>query len=149
MRLFSKQNSEPRVFKSRSCKFPIFYRNNCVLSFLKKKFYFYVLREFRFEIIHFGLLKRSLKRLSKKTKISKIFKKKNVWVFWKPNYPLTKKSKNSRMGKGKGAFLRWSFRIPSHFNIFQIIDTTSIYRAPKILKYFKFKFTPVIYYKYF
>jgi len=149
MRLFSKQNSEPRIFKSRSIKFPKYYNNTFKLSFLKKKIYFFVSREFRFEIIHFGLLKRALKRLSKKNKISKIFKKKNVWVFWKPNYPLTKKSKNSRMGKGKGAFLRWSFRIPAHFNIFQIIEVTDIYRASKMLNYFRFKFTPSMYFKHF
>ena len=98
MRLFSKQNSEPRVFKSRSCKSPIFYRNNCILSFLKKKIYFYVLREFRFEIIHFGLLKRSLKRLSKKTKISKIFKKKKCLGFLKAKLSFNKKIKKFSYG---------------------------------------------------
>lgn len=30
-----------------------------------------------------------------------------MWINLKSNYPLTKKSKNSRMGKGKGMFLRW------------------------------------------
>lgn len=29
-----------------------------------------------------------------------------MWMPLKLNFPITKKSKNSRMGKGKGAFLR-------------------------------------------
>jgi hypothetical protein len=61
---------------------------------------------FRFEFIYFSLLKRYLKK-NLKTKFNYLIQPR-VWVNLRSNYPLTRKSKNSRMGKGKGSFLRWS-----------------------------------------
>jgi large subunit ribosomal protein L16 len=40
-----------------------------------------------------------------------LFKNKKMWFFLLPNYILSKKSKNSRMGKGKGSIRRWIIRI--------------------------------------
>ena len=73
IRLFSKQNFEPRIFKNRNqyCSSFKFYSQI-------KSVYFFIKREYRFEIIHFGIFKRVLKRVSKKNYISKVFKKKNV-----------------------------------------------------------------------
>ena len=33
--------------------------------------------------------------------------RRKTWIFIRPNYVLTRKSKNARMGKGKGNFKRW------------------------------------------
>jgi hypothetical protein len=38
------------------------------------------------------------------------------------NIPLTKKSKNSRMGKGKGSLYRWLVRLPKHYKILEFKD---------------------------
>lgn len=61
---------------------------------------------FRFEFIYFLVLKRYLKK-NLKSKFNNLLNSK-IWVSLRSNYPLSRKSKNSRMGKGKGAFLRWS-----------------------------------------
>ena len=36
---------------------------------------------------------------------------KRIWMFLWPNHILTRKSKNSRMGKGKGSFNRWVLKL--------------------------------------
>ena len=54
----------------------------------------------------------------------------SFWFFLTANYPVTKKSKNSRMGKGKGSFLRWQIRVP--FNL--------IFLEFKILNYLSYFF---------
>jgi len=148
MRLFSKQNLEVKIFKKRKRLLSYLeLRNLSTCAKLKKKSFLSVLinREYRFELIHFGIFKKYIKKVSKKNKISKLFLKKNVWVFWKPNFPMTKKSKNSRMGKGKGSFLRWSFRIGSHFTLFTIRDFTSQLRIKKLVNVLNKKFTPIFY----
>ena len=53
---------------------------------------------------------------SLKKKIKFFFKKKKrnfskIWFFLKKNYPISQKSKNSRMGKGKGIFERMVSRV--------------------------------------
>ncbi len=146
MRLFSRQNLEVRIFKKRSKLLSYFNLNNLLkTSISNRPLSVRINREFRFELIQFGIFKKYIKKVSKKNKISKLFLKKNVWIFWKPNYPLTKKSKNSRMGKGKGAFLRWSFRVGSHFKLFTIRDFTSNIRVFKLVKNLNKKFTPIFY----
>ena len=148
MRLFSKQALEVRIFKKRSKLFSYFNLKNSIFLNKNNTSHSVLLkREYRFELIHFGIFKKYIKKVSKKNKISKLFSKKNVWVFWKPNFPLTKKSKNSRMGKGKGAFLRWSFRVGSHFTLFTIKDFTSQLRLLKLIKSLNKKFTPIFYLK--
>jgi hypothetical protein len=34
-----------------------------------------------------------------------------AWLNLRINYPISKKSRNARMGKGKGAFFRWAIKI--------------------------------------
>ena len=59
----------------------------------------------RFEFCYFLYIRKFLKKTIKSKK--RFFFDKSVWVFIRPNHVMTKKSKNSRMGKGKGAFVRW------------------------------------------
>lgn len=82
--------------------------------------------ESKMELIQLTLIKRLLKKLLKKrkkikskgkSKVSQAAENKDktknhkVWINLLPNFILSKKSKNSRMGKGKGSFLRWVFRL--------------------------------------
>ena len=75
IRLFSKQQLEVKSFKKRRQLQNYFYHkykfNTININFLTKK-------EMTFEIIYFNFLKKIIKKLSKQTKISLFFKKKNV-----------------------------------------------------------------------
>jgi ribosomal protein L16/L10AE len=68
----------------------------------------YCLHTFRFEYRYCLFLRKFFKRLfhKKKRKIATI-PRRRTWLFIRPNYVLTHKSKNARMGKGKGNFKRW------------------------------------------
>lgn len=104
---------------------------------------FVAANESRMELIHFTFFKRYLKKLIKKKKKNKnqekeILKNYKIWVFLLPNYILSKKSKNSRMGKGKGGFLRWIFRIQRGLIISEFLGI-SYYRLKKIIIHLKKK----------
>jgi ribosomal protein L16/L10AE len=54
-----------------------------------------------------------------KKKIKIFFKKRKrkdlkIWFFLSKNFPISQKSKNSRMGKGKGIFIRQVIRVPKN-----------------------------------
>lgn len=80
---------EPRLLNGDSCIF--FYHS------------------FRFDLIYMRLLRQSLKRSVKKFK--RLSLSRRVWLSLRPAYPISKKSKNARMGKGHGSFFRWSIRL--------------------------------------
>ena len=68
----------------------------------------------------------------KKTKLKKI------WIFLNKNFPITKKSKNARMGKGKGKLLRYCMRVNNNYTLFEF-DGFSINYLNKIKQLFNFK----------
>jgi len=102
-------------------------------DFLKLKFGnigFFFNKDCRFEFVYLTLLKKFLKNLNfLKFKARKFSK---TWIFLTKNYPISTKSKNARMGKGKGTMLRWSSRIPRFFFFLEFADMD-------ILKIQKFK----------
>ena len=70
-----------------------------------------------------------------------IFKKNNnlnnvsfFWVFLKANFPISKKSKNSRMGKGKGIFLRWTVKMKMESIILKF---KTVYKLNRLLLFLK------------
>lgn len=70
----------------------------------------------RFEIKYIFILRKILRKLKKKKpKRRKITLNKTrlIWFVLFPNFIISKKSKNSRMGKGKGELERWTIRIRS------------------------------------
>ena len=68
----------------------------------------YCLHTFRFEYRYCLFLRKFFKKMFKRRKRKiRTFLKKKTWLFIRPNYTLTHKSKNARMGKGKGNFKRW------------------------------------------
>lgn len=73
-------------------------------------------------------LKKRLKRRDKKKKRIKLWSKskKGVWLYLVPNFIISKKSKNSRMGKGKGTFLKWLFKVKSGFVFLELNKTHPI-----------------------
>lgn len=85
----------------------------------------------RFEFIYLFFLRKFLKKSIKKRK--NFFFDRKIWFFIRPNQVLTKKGKNSRMGKGKGAFVRWCALLPKGFVFLEFKGIAAI----KILKYTK------------
>jgi len=85
---------------------------------------FFLEKQYTFELIYYAMLKRMLKKkyIVKRT----LRRTRKVWFFLKKNTPLTKKSKNSRMGKGKGSVLRWAIRFKKNF-IFAETQNINIY----------------------
>ena len=72
-------------------------------------------KSYNIEYIYIYNFKKSLKKYYN-------FKKNNlkkVWLFLHKNYPLTKKSKNARMGKGKGALNRYCSRVLQNHTLFE------------------------------
>lgn len=66
-------------------------------------------KKIQFEYIYFYCIKKFLKYLYKYKYSSSTSGK--CWVFLKGNFPITKKGKNARMGKGKGKFVRWGINL--------------------------------------
>ena len=67
-----------------------------------------------FEIKYIFILRRLLRKLKiKKNKKRRkvMIKSRMLWFVLFPNFIISKKSKNSRMGKGKGSLVRWSIRV--------------------------------------
>ena len=72
-------------------------------------------KSYNIEYIYLYNFKKSLKKYyTFKQNTSK-----KVWLFLHKNYPLTKKSKNARMGKGKGALSRYCSRVLQNHNIME------------------------------
>lgn len=120
IKLFKKRKSNKITFnliKNNFCKKKNFYLFRYVYTklclFLELKFY------------RFFFLK--LRRLSKRKKFKS-------FVFLCCNHIFSKKSKNSRMGKGKGKFVRFVFRSKVLKPIF-IFKKISKYRVIKFVKY--------------
>jgi hypothetical protein len=59
---------------------------------------------------------------------------KNIWIFIKKNYPISKKAKNSRMGKGKGKFIRLTTRVLKNSNFLEFLNINPII-LKKIMNY--------------
>ena len=68
----------------------------------------YCLHTFRFEYKYCLFLRKFFKKMFRRRKRKIITScRRKTWLFIRPNYTLTRKSKNARMGKGKGSFKRW------------------------------------------
>lgn len=91
-------------------------------------------RSLQFEYAYFFLIRRFLKNLYKyKYASSQHFK---IWVFLKANFPISKKSKNSRMGKGKGAFNRWLIKLPQGHTMVEFTNVNPL-QVSKLRRYWE------------
>lgn len=93
---------------------------------------FVVAKNVQFEYAYFYLIRRFLKYFFKfKYSLGNYFK---VWIFLKANFPVSKKSKNSRMGKGKGAFIRWMIKVNQGSTLLEFKNLNNI-RLKKLNNY--------------
>jgi ribosomal protein L16/L10AE len=120
--------------------------NKIKLSF--GEFGFFTSKEGRIELIHLSILKKNMKNFVKKKKNNIDVIREKIWYFCSPNFVLQKKSKNSRMGKGKGLIERKIIRVRKNTTIFEF-SGVSYYRLIQLLlkinKRLDIKFS--IYYK--
>ena len=86
------------------------------------------------ENLYLSFLKKKIKFFFKKRKRKDL----RVWFFLSKNFPISQKSKNSRMGKGKGIFIRTVIRVPKN-KIFLEFSNMNILFLKKISKIFKKK----------
>jgi ribosomal protein L16/L10AE len=108
---FNIKNQETTSFKKR---YSIGYK---LPKLIFGDFSFTLLKSYNLEYIYLYNFKKSLKKYY-------LFKKsttKKVWLFLHKNYPLTKKSKNARMGKGKGSLNRYCSRTYKNHNLFEFV----------------------------
>ena len=77
---------------------------NIATTSIKNFYQVYTPTNIRIEFVYIKVFKKLLRRKFIKAK-TKFFKPK-YWIYLMPNYILTQKSKNSRMGAGVGKFLR-------------------------------------------
>lgn len=86
------------------------------------------------ESSYLSFLKKKIKFFFKKRKRKDLM----VWFFLSKNFPISQKTKNSRMGKGKGIFVRSVIRV-SKDKIFLEFSNMNIILLKKISKIFKKK----------
>lgn len=128
MRYFFLKTLEQKSFKKRS----ILYNSKKKLNFGNYGLFFN--KTTRFEFVYFFFLKKLVKNMNKnKYNLKSFFK---IWIFLNSNFPISKKSKNARMGKGKGIFLRWAIFIPYN-NIFIEFILFNFYYFILLFKKFK------------
>lgn len=80
-------------------------QSDCFLFFLKN---------YRIEFKYIFFLKKALKKIRFKMQKRGGVKPQKLFVSLKKNYILSKKSKNARMGKGKGAFIREAIKVKKY-----------------------------------
>lgn len=102
------------------------------------------LQEGFIELIHLTLFKKYLKFFLKKKKSNLLFLREKIWFFGRINFALQKKSKNSRMGKGKGLVERQIIKIRRGVTIFEFKGVSKkkiIWLTTEINKKLKIKIT--------
>lgn len=130
MRLKFLKTSEQNSFKKRTAPtlkvFKLKYGNAAM----------FLLKTIRFEPVYFHLFRKWIKIYLNFKKYP--FLKNRIWLNLHYNYPISKKSKNSRMGKGKGNFFRWTIRLPRNFVLLEF-KTLNRFRARFLAKAIKYK----------
>lgn len=91
-----------------------------------------VFKNIQFEFVYFYIIKKFLKYFFKFKYATKNYFK--VWVILKANFPISRKSKNSRMGKGKGSFTRWIIKLSMGSTIIEF-KNVNYFRIKKLNSY--------------
>lgn len=126
---YSKNSTQPKSFKKRS-------PNGYSTRFLKYGnsgvFFF---KNYRIENSYLFDLKKKFKFFLVKQKKGLNNK---LWISIIRNHPISKKSKNSRMGKGAGKFLRLCTRVKKNSMFLEFLNMNPLI-LKKILNYFSKK----------
>jgi len=128
------------IFKRRKFYFYKFLMNK------NKKAGIYLQHQLRFELINLKIFKKLLRKKYYKKGLN--LKRTKYWLMIRPNFLLTMKSKNSRMGSGVGLYVRVSSIIKPDTPIF-LIKNYSEFIVRKLIKYAKLKMNINLYLKYY
>jgi ribosomal protein L16/L10AE len=109
-----------------------FHKNPKKIKLTFGEFGFLSTNEGRIELIQLSILKKNMKIFVKKKKSRIDVIREKIWYFCTPNFILQKKSKNSRMGKGKGLNERHVIRVRKNTTIFEF-SGISLYRLEQLL----------------
>lgn len=97
----------------------------------------YTISRVRYELVYLRVLKRCIRQKFIRRKIR--FFKCKFWFFLKPNYILTAKPTNSRMGAGVGSLVRVTIRLNSYSN-FTCLRGYSVYWALSLYRKLRYKY---------
>lgn len=97
----------------------------------------YTLNLIRYELVYLRLLKKIFRQRHIKGKVS--FRKAKYWFFLKPNYILTSKSTNARMGAGIGSTIRLTIRL-TPYKTFITMRGYSCLWLKKFIKVSRFRY---------
>lgn len=89
--------------------------------------------EGRIELVQLSSMKKIIKKFIRKKKSEIDVIREKIWYFGRPNFLIQKKSKNSRMGKGKGLIERKIIRIRRGVVLFEFLGV-SIIKLKKLVK---------------
>ena len=128
------------IFKRRK-----FYSYRYIMN-KNKKSGIYLKNQMRFELINLKIFKKILRKKYYKKGLN--FKMTKYWLMIRPNFLLTMKSKNSRMGSGVGLYLRVASIIKADTPIF-LLKNYSEAIIRKLIKYIKLKMNINLYLKYY
>ena len=90
----------------------------------------------RFEFIYLKTFKKIFK--NKNFKKDKIYSKQKFWLTIRPNFLLTMKSKNARMGSGVGSYVRVCYNIMAN-KPFILLRYYPLQLIRNVIKYLKLK----------
>ncbi len=120
------------IFKRRK-KRTFIYDPNAV-----KPYGIYSFFQFRFEFVYLKVFKKIFRKKYMKKKVGTIRRKKRYWLMIKPNFLLTMKSKNSRMGSGVGLYVRVVSIIKPNKPLI-LLKGYSLFFVRNVIKYIKLK----------
>ena len=127
------------IFKRRK-----FYQYKTAMN-KNKRVGIYLEHQMRFELINLKIFKKLLRK--KYYKKNTLFKRLKYWLMIRPNFLLSIKSKNSRMGSGVGNYVRVASIIKADTPIF-ILKNYSENIIKKLIKYIKMKMNINLYLRY-
>ena len=126
--LIIKQSGNPVSFKKRNKK------KFCIKNFKIGNSFLKFNKSYLIENKYFFFFKKKIKSLIKKKKRNDLI----IWFFLLKNFPISQKSKNSRMGKGKGIFLRMVSKVYKN-KIFLEFSNFNIILLKKLINFLKKK----------
>lgn len=114
-------------------------RQKATFKVLDKNYFYHGLfssNKIRFEFVHLKVIKKIFRK--KYYKRDKYLNNVKYWVMIRPNFLLTMKSKNSRMGSGVGAYVRVCFILTVNQPIIFFKNYSHTF-IRNVIQYFKLK----------
>ena len=96
----------------------------------------YLYNSKRFELVYLKVVKRLFRKKKMKKKLNYI--RSRFWLMIRPNFLLTMKSKNSRMGSGVGSYVRVVCKVGATKPVMFVVRYSELF-IDKVVAYLKLK----------